>query len=242
MTVRIAMWSGPRNISTAMMRAFENRPDTSVIDEPFYGVYLDRSGADHPLRAETLAAWPTDPGQVIRTLLGPAAGGRDIFYQKHMTHHMLPGIDLGWMAACRNVFLIRRPEAVLASYVARRSEVTLDDIGFVQQATLFDREADRLGYAPPVIDAQDILADPAAVLTRLCLALNIPFSAAMLRWPPGPRATDGPWAGAWYDAVERTTGFGPRHRSARGQDLDAKLRPLVEAALPHYERLGRHRL
>ena len=151
MTVRIAMWSGPRNISTAMMRAFENRPDAAVSDEPFYAAYLAETGLDHPMRDEVLASQPTDWRTVAKAMAGPAPGGATVWYQKHMTHHMLPDFGMDWAGACRSAFLIRAPEAVLASYTVKREQVTLDDIGFVQQRDLFEREADRLGAPPPVI-------------------------------------------------------------------------------------------
>jgi hypothetical protein len=157
-----------------------------------------------------------------------------------MTHHMVDGVGLDWMAQCRNAFLIRSPERVLASYAAKRPDVALEDIGFVRQAELFDREADRLGMAPPVIDADDVLADPARVLTALCAALGIPFKTAMLRWPPGPRATDGVWAPVWYGAVERSTGFAPP--APVPPVLDARLAAIAEAARPCYERLAPYRL
>lgn len=242
MTLRIAMWSGPRNISTAMMRAFENRPDTAVADEPFYAAYLAQSGLDHPMRDEVLAAQPTDWREVADALTGPAPGGAAVFYQKHMCHHMLAGFGLDWMEACANAFLLRPPEPVLASYGAKRSEVTLADIGFVRQAELFDRVADRLGRAPPVVEAADVLADPRGTLTALCGVLGVPFSEAMLAWPPGRRPTDGVWAPVWYDAVERSTGFAPPGPPARFEDLPDRFNPLAEAARPHYERLARHRL
>jgi hypothetical protein len=239
-TVRIAMWSGPRNISTAMMRAFENRPDTYVIDEPFYAVYLDRTGIDHPMRAESLASQSTNWRLVVAELLGEPPEGRTIFYQKHMTHHMVDGVGLDWMAQCRNAFLIRSPERVLASYAAKRPEVSFEDIGFARQAELFDREADRLGLAPPVIDAEDVLDDPRRVLSALCGALGIPFTSAMLRWPAGRRATDGVWAPAWYGAVERSTGFASP--TAELPELDGRLREIAERARPHYQRLAQYRL
>src|SRR3954451_6899582 len=166
--IRIAMWSGPRNISTAMMRSFENRPDTAVIDEPFYAAYLATTRIDHPLRGESLAPQPTNWHDVVNIILGPVPEGRPVFYQKHMTHHMRPKFGRGWIAQCRNAFLIRAPEDVLASYTEKRSNVTLDDIGFVQQSEIFNREADRLGDAPPVIDAADVLADPGRTLSALC--------------------------------------------------------------------------
>jgi len=239
-TIRIAMWSGPRNISTAMMRAFENRPDATVVDEPFYAAYLAATGKAHPMREEVLASQPTDWRAVAGDLLAPRE--RPIFYQKHMTHHMLPDVDLAWVDACRNAFLIRAPEAVLASYAARRDEVSLEDIGFVRQAELFDREANRLGAAPPVIDAADVLADPKGTLTALCSALGVPFRNEMLAWPAGPRDTDGVWAPAWYAAVKRSTSFGSPGRAVTFDDLDDALKPIADAARPYYERLSAFRL
>ena len=238
--IRIAMWSGPRNLSTAMMRSFGARADTAVVDEPFYAAYLARTGLDHPLRDEVLAAGETDPDRVAAALLGPVPGDAGIFYQKHMTHHMLRGFDLRWRASCREAFLIRAPEPVLASYTARRSEVTLGDIGFERQAALFEEACDRLGRAPPVIDADDVLADPERALSALCRALEIPFPPAMLAWAPGPRATDGVWAPAWYASVERSTGFG--RPTPPPPPLEDRLAGLADAARPYYERLARYRI
>jgi hypothetical protein len=240
MTVRIAMWSGPRNISTAMMRAFENRPDTVVLDEPFYAAYLAETGLDHPMRGEVLASQPTDWRRVAEHLVGPCE--TSVFYQKHMCHHMLPGFGLDWTNACVNGFLIRPPEQVLASYTAKRAEVTLEDIGFLRQAELFDRIADHLGRAPPVVEGADVLADPRGTLSALCDALGIAFSEAMLSWPAGRRASDGVWAPAWYDAVERSTGFAPPGPTVAFDDLPDALKAIAEAARPYYERLAAHRL
>ncbi len=242
MTVRIAMWSGPRNISTAMMRAFENRPDAAVSDEPFYAAYLAETGLDHPMRDEVLASQPTDWRTVAKAMAGPAPGGATVWYQKHMTHHMLPDFGMDWAGACRSAFLIRAPEAVLASYTVKREQVTLDDIGFVQQRDLFEREADRLGAPPPVIEGRDVLADPRGTLGRLCVALGIPFDDAMLAWPAGRRDSDGVWAPAWYDAVEASTGFGPPRPEAGRENLSDDLRRIADAARPHYERLAAFRL
>jgi hypothetical protein len=239
--IRIAMWSGPRNISTAMMRAFENRTDTAVIDEPFYAAYLRMTGLIHPMREAVLRSQPTDWPAVVETLMGPVPGGAPIFYQKHMTHHMLPEIGVDWMAACRNVFLIRDPRRVVASYTEKREEVALADIGIVRQAELFDREADRLGHAPPVIEATDVLADPRGTLAALCAAVDIPFSAAMLAWPAGPRDSDGVWAPAWYDQVEQSTGFLTKSEGPP-PDLPAALQTVADAARPSYERLASRRL
>jgi hypothetical protein len=240
--IRIAMWSGPRNISTAMMRSFGNRPDTAVIDEPFYAAYLAATGIDHPLREESLNSQSPDWREVVEIILGPVPDNRPIFYQKHMTHHMLPELERGWIAQCRNSFLIRAPEDVLASYTEKRSDVTLDDIGFVQQAEIFDIEAQRLGFAPPVIDAADVLADPRGTLSALCRALVIPFTEDMLHWPPGRRETDGAWAPAWYDAVERSTGFAAPRVPVPFDVLRDDLKPIALAARPCYEQLRLHRL
>jgi len=239
LTIRIAMWSGPRNISTAMMRSFENRPDTVVVDEPFYAAYLAATGLDHPMREEVLASQSGDWGSVAADMTGPV--GAPVFYQKHMTHHMLPGVDLGWTTACANAFLIRDPAAVLASYVQKRGEVTLADIGVERQAELFDRECDRLGRAPPVVEGRDVLRDPRGVLTALCAALGIAFDERMLAWPSGPRDSDGVWAPAWYDAVERSTGFGPPPAEA-APALDGALARIADQARPFYQRLAAHKL
>lgn len=241
MTVRIAMWSGPRNISTAMMRSFENRPDTEVVDEPFYAAYLAATGLDHPMRDAVLASQAQDWRAVAGSLLAEGPKGRPIFYQKHMTHHMVDGFGLDWADDCVNAFLIRDPVEVLASYAVKRAQVTLDDIGVVRQRELFEREADRLGAAPPVVRGADVLADPAAMLPVLCKALSIPFREEMLRWPAGRRDTDGVWAPAWYDAVERSTGFAPPEEAEKPA-LNAKLRRIADQARPHYEALAKHGL
>lgn len=239
--IRIAMWSGPRNISTAMMRSFENRPDTAVIDEPFYAAFLAATGIAHPMRREVLAAYPTDWRTIVAEITGPVPGDRAIYYQKHMTHHMVPEFGRDWIAGFRNAFLIRAPERVLASYTEKRPEVTLDDIGFVQQAELFEREADRLGHAPPVVESEDVLAAPERALPKLCAALDIPFTDKMLHWPAGPRDTDGIWAAVWYESVQRSTGFAAP-RNAAPRTLSAELQAIADKARPYYERLAKHRL
>ncbi len=238
--IRIAMWSGPRNISTAMMRAFGNRPDTAVIDEPFYAAYLAATGIDHPMRAETLASQPHDWRDVARDLIGKVPQNRAIFYQKHMTHHMLPDFGVDWMAHCRNAFLIRHPARVLASYHAKRQSVTLDDIGIARQVALFRAVCDRTGEKPPIIDADDLLAAPEPALHALCAALHIPFLPCMLHWPAGPRDTDGAWAPSWYHAVNESTAFGPP--SPVPPPFDAALRRMEDAATPLYNELFAHRL
>ena len=240
--IRIAMWSGPRNISTALMRSFENRPDTAVVDEPFYAAYLAHTGLDHPMRDEVLASQPIDWREVAQAMAGAGPEGRPVFYQKQMSHHMLPGFGLEWMDACTNAFLIRPPEQVLASYTQKRAEVALDDIGIVRQAELFERVCDRLGRPPPVVEGADVLADPRGMLAALCVALGIPFLEAMLSWPAGRRDSDGVWAPAWYDAVERSTGFSAPPRGIKFEELPDALKPIADAARPYYERLAAHRL
>jgi hypothetical protein len=238
--MKIAMWSGPRNLSTAMMYAFAARGDCAVVDEPFYGAYLARTGIMHPMRDAVIAAQPGDPAQVAATLVGPIPDGKAVYYQKHMTLHMIPEFDRGFMRALTNVFLIRHPARVVASYSQKREAPTLADIGFVQQAELFDEVAQWMGRAPLVIDSADIRANPQGSLTKLCAALGIPFTENMLTWPAGPKPYDGVWAPHWYNAVHASTGFG----EAEGPlpTLPAEYAPLVEQALPHYQRLARFKL
>ena len=162
---RVAMWSGPRNISTAMMRAWENRPDTVVVDEPFYAAYLQRTGLHHPARDEVIASQPTDAEDVVRGLRAPLPAGRTVHYAKHMTQHLAPGQDLGWILDFRNVLLIRDPAQVVASYVKSREACEPEDIGLLQQLDLLDRLTGS-GEQPPVIDAADFLHDPEAHLRR----------------------------------------------------------------------------
>ncbi len=240
--VRIAMWSGPRNISTALMRAFEARGDASVIDEPFYAAYLARTGADHPLREAVLASQPPDLCKVVALLERAGSPEKPIVYEKHMAHHMAPDADLGWMDERRNAFLIRSPERVLASYARRRGGAQLEDFGYARAVELFDRQADRLGAAPPVIEAEDVLADARGLLKALCEALAIPFRESMLSWPAGRRASDGAWAPAWYSTVERSTGFAPAAPESAPPRLDRDLRRIADAARPYYERMAQYRL
>jgi hypothetical protein len=236
MTRRIAMWSGPRNLSTAMMRAFSSRPDCAVSDEPFYAAYLAATGIVHPMNAEVLASQKQDPHQVAANMLGPVPGGRPVWYQKHMAHHMVDGFPLDWMDGVTNVFLLRRPERVLASYAQKREDVSLEDIGFVEQAALFDRVADRLGKAPPVVDSEDVRRDPRGTLSALCAAIGLPFDEAMLSWPKGRHPDDGVWAPHWYGAIFDSTGFAPPDE--RVVELPAHLRDIADEAMVFYERMA----
>jgi len=239
-TLRIAMWSGPRNLSTALMRSFGNRADTHVSDEPFYGAFLKTSGADHPMREAVIAAMDCDWASVARTLSGPAPGGAPVWYQKHMWHHMVGPVGYDDFAGFTHAFLIREPERMIASYLRKRETAAFEDFGLERQAEFFEREADRLGKAPPVVDANDVLRNPEATLTALCERLFIPFDRAMLHWPPGRRATDGPWAPHWYQRVEASTGFGPPEDDP--VDLPTEAHRLADRCWPHYERLAVFRI
>ena len=229
------MWSGPRNLSTAMMRSFGARPDCAVSDEPFYAAYLAANGLDHPMRQEVLASQPVEAARVAADMLGPVPGGRPVWYQKHMAHHMLDGFPLDWMEGVTNVFLLRSPERVLASYAQKRESVTLADIGFADQAALFERVADRIGQAPVVVEAEDVRRDPRGTLSALCTAIELPFDEAMLAWAPGQHQSDGVWAPHWYGAVFKTTGFAPPE--AGEPELPDHLKAIADAARPFYEKM-----
>jgi hypothetical protein len=229
------MWSGPRTVSTALMRAWENRPDTVVTDEPLYAFYLTATGLDHPGRDEVIASQPPDWRVVLRELTdGPLPPGVTIYYQKHMTHHLLPPVDRSALAGLRHAFLIRDPRSLLASYARVRSAPTLADLGLRQQAEIFEE------FGGPVLDSADLLAAPEPALRALCAALGVPFSAAMLSWPPGPRASDGVWAPYWYDNVCRSTGFVPVTGPVPPPELDPALEPLLGECLPYYEQLRKN--
>jgi len=239
-TLRICLWSGPRNISTATMRSFANRPDCAVWDEPFYGPYLVRTGLDHPGRDTILAAVPLDENGIAERCAGEAPDGAAIFFQKHMCQHMLDEIPRDWMAACRHIFLIRDPAEVAASFAAATGGATASDLGAIRQAELFEYACQLTGQAWPVIEGADVLSDPEGMLRALCAAIGIPFDAAMLSWPAGKRETDGVWAPWWYKRVEASTGFEPRQPDPHG--LPDALRPAVEASRPHYEALKARKL
>lgn len=236
---RIAMWSGPRNLSTAMMYAFSARGDCAVWDEPFYAAYLDITGLPHPMRDDIIATHETDPDRVAAACKGPVPQQQSLFYQKHMTQHMIPGFDRRWMRSCQNVFLIRHPARVVASYAKKREGATLADIGFAQQSELFDEVMSWSNLPPVVIDSDDIRADPAALLQKLCAALHLSFTRKMLHWPAGGNQADGVWAAHWYAAVHRSTGFA----GAEGPlpALGGAYADLAAAALPFYEKLAGHK-
>jgi len=238
--LRIAMWSGPRNISTALMRAWENRDDCVVWDEPLYGYYLDATGIPHPGAAEVIADQGTDANAIIARCIGDIPGDKNIFYQKHMTLHLLPELDRSWLSSLVNCFLIREPEAVIASYAAVRSDATLEDIGFIQQAELFDHVQRIGGEIPLVIDSREFLLDPRRMLEAVCDRLKIEFSPAMLNWPKGARDSDGVWAKHWYDSAWNSTGFAAYRE--KDYQLSTKDERISLQARPYYEELFQYRL
>ena len=239
--VRIAMWSGPRNISTAVMRAWSNRPDTVVIDEPFYAYYLERTRKDHPGAAEIRAQGETDWRKLVARLTkDPLPADKRILFQKQMTHHLLPEIDREWVVDLTNCFLIRDPREVILSYIKKNPGPTLEDLGFVQQCEIFDFVRERTDTIPPVIDADDVLKNPEQMLRALCDAISVGFDKAMLSWLPGLRDTDGIWAKHWYDAVARSTSFEPY--KPRGGNIPELLRDVYARCKECYEKLYQHRL
>lgn len=235
----IAMWSGPRNISTAMMRSWENRPDTKVVDEPLYAYYLKTTGIIHPGNDEVLASQPND-WQTVANELTQEFTDADIYYQKHMSHHLLDEIELGWLDKLTNCFLIRDPRYVVASYSKAREEVVADDLGFRQQVKLFNYLKNQNGETPLVIDSHRFLKNPKAHQEKICHRLSIPFFDEMLSWPAGKRDSDGVWAPYWYATVEQSTGFQPfkektinlnKHLAAVAEECDHYYQQLIQYAI-----------
>ncbi|MEO0528964.1 MAG: HAD family hydrolase [Planctomycetota bacterium] len=240
-TVRIAMWSGPRNLSTTLMRSWGARPDTFVTDEPLYAHYLqETTDRRHPGYTETLAAHDADWQRVTHWLTGSVPDGRAVWYQKQMAHHLLPCVGRGWVDRLTNAFLIRHPASVLVSMTEFFPDPRPEDIGLPQQVELFRREWDRTGVVPAVVDSCDVLRDPPGVLAALCDRLGVAYTDQMLTWSPGLRETDGAWAPFWYKKVEPTTGFGPPRETTT--DVPRQLEPVLEQCLPLYEELHQYRL
>jgi Sulfotransferase domain len=238
--MRIAMWSGPRNLSTAMMRSFGNRPDTFVTDEPFYSHYLKKTQLPHPGAEEVICTHESDWLKVVDWLTGPIPEGKTHWYQKHMAHHLLPGMDCDWMNNLHHAFLIRDPDDVVASLTEFISYPTLRDTGFPQQESLFEMQRKRIGRNPPVIDSRDLQSNPASVLGQLCDNLGIAYTDVMLSWKPGIHPTDGCWAKHWYAKVAKTTGFAPPRDST--SSVPEELKPILEDCREIYHRLHRHRI
>ena len=238
--IRIAMWSGPRNISTAMMRAWGNRRDTFVVDEPFYAYYLKATGKQHPGAEEVIAAGEIDWRKVVAQLTGPVPNDKRIFFQKQMTHHLLPEVDRQWLDAVTNCFLIRDPCEVIASYIKKRENPALEDLGYAQQVEIFDFVRAPPKSLPPILDAKEVLENPERMLRLLCDSVGVEFSESMLSWAPGLRETDGVWAKHWYGEVAKTTSFRPYR--PRHDEVPEHLREIYERCCECYERLYQYRL
>jgi hypothetical protein len=239
MQIKIAMWSGPRNISTAMMRSFENRSDTEVVDEPFYAYYLKESGSPHPMAAEVLASQSQDYMTVVKQLT-EVGGEASIQYQKQMTHHLGADEDLSWTAELINCFLIRDPAEVIASYTQSRGVCSAQDIGIIRQWQIYQQVQALTGQALPIVDANDVLQNPERILTALCAKIGIPFQPKMLSWPPGSRRSDGVWHPHWYASVKASTGFAAY--VAKTVSLDTQQREVYAAVKPYYAELYARRI
>ncbi|GEA12561.1 HAD family hydrolase [Alteromonas sp. KUL49] len=235
--MRIAMWSGPRNLSTAMMYAFAARTDCAVVDEPFYAAYLTATGLEHPMQEEILNAQPSEASTVIQQCLGDTPNGKSLFYQKQMTHHMVETFPLDWLSSLTNVFLIRHPARVVASYQQKRENPTLKDIGFVRQWELLHYVKNTLGKTPIVIDSDDVLEKPAAKLEALCEAIGIAYQPDMLHWPSGGNKDDGVWAPHWYGSVWKSTGLEATPKKPL-PSLPSDLEAVVNQAMPYYEEMA----
>ena len=240
MPTRVLMWSGPRNISTAMMRAWDARPDTFVCDEPLYAHYLKETGLPHPGADEIMAAQETDWRAVVDWLVGPVPHDRDVFYQKHMAHHILPGMETAWIEGLANCFLIREPREMLTSLMKVIPDPAVEETGLPQQVAMFEQERNRTGRTPVVLDSRDVLEAPGPMLDALCRAIDVPYTAAMLSWAPGPRETDGVWAKHWYANVERSTGFG--RYTPKDEAVPPHLEGTLDACQALYAQLYEHRL
>lgn len=231
----IHLISGPRNVSTAFMYSFAQRPDTKVMDEPFYAVYLKLTGVNHPGRDEILQSLDQDSEKVFSLIQQQEQVLGNVFV-KNMGHH-LQGFDFDKIKDYRNVFLIREPGQMLYSYAKVREQPNLNDIGLKHQAELFSWLQEQ-GKQPLVIDGNDLRQNPAKILKKLCDQLNLPFYEAMLSWKPGPRAEDGCWAPYWYANVHQSTGFIPPDSAVNA--LPGNLEELKQASLPYYNFLKNH--
>jgi hypothetical protein len=241
--MRIAMWSGPRSLSTVMLRAWESRPDTAVSDEPFYACFLAATGADRPGREESMASQPHEWMAVLDQLRGEVPGGRAIWFQKHHAMHLLPAVPRDWIPGLTNFFLVRHPVPVALSYQRIRPAFSAEDLGIRQLRLMFDFVRDRSGAVPVVVDAADLARDPRRTLEVLCAALGVGFREEMLSWPPGRHPEDPSVGDPWYDRVQRSSGFlAPGADGPGPQRVPADLRGRVDACLADYGAMAAHRL
>lgn len=222
------------------MRSWGNRPDTFVCDEPLYAHYLQQTRLPHPGADEVIAHHETDWRKVVAWLTGPVPHGRTVFYQKHMSHHLLPHIERDWLLNLTNCFLIREPREMLTSLIKITPHPTLPDTGLPQQLEIFDLVRERTGRTPPVLDAQDVLGNPRGMLSQFCAQVGVPFDQRMLQWPPGLRETDGIWAKHWYREVETSTSFRPYR--PKPDPLPDRFEELYRACREIYDVLHHRRL
>jgi hypothetical protein len=238
--IRIAMWSGPRNISTALMRSWESRSDTFVIDEPFYAHYLSVTNVDHPGRDEIIQSGETDQSVVSKGLISDIDDSCSIYFQKHMTHHMIPSVGREWMKDVVNCFLIRDPKDMILSYTKVNSNLSMHLLGLEDQYELFEYVTKINGRAPTVVDSKDILLDPRETLRLLCEKLGVVFSEEMLSWSKGVRDTDGIWAKYWYDNVINSTGFNIYRQ--KDDDVPSKYLGLYDECIKIYDELAKYKI
>jgi len=234
----IFMWSGPRNLSTALMRSFENRNDTDVYDEPFYAYYLYKTKLDHPMKKEIINHYPILQSRIIKSILSNTEK-KKIYYQKHMTHHIIKNTKLDWLNKGYNCFLIRHPSKVINSYIKKNSLKNIDDIGFKKQYEIFKKvKKNKLKYT--VVNADSILKNPYIILKKLCKKLNINFTKKMLTWPKGKRITDGIWSKVWYKKVELSNTFS-KYKNEKIH-VPKKYKKIYEESLKYYNEMNKYSL
>ena len=236
----IAMWSGPRNVSTALMRSFENRSDCFVSDEPFYSYFLHKTGFEHPLRDEIIKSGLVDYNEIIRYITGPIPFSKKIWYQKHMAHHILPEVNIDWITNMRNCLLIRHPSDVILSYLKKNEIDSIQQLGYLQQVNMYEMLSQEDSTSPIIVDAQDLLQEPRKMLIQICKNLRIKFNEKMLSWPLGTRKTDGIWGKHWYKQVEVSTGFKPYIKTNR--TIPSKYQDLYDKCMKHYNFLYQNRV
>jgi len=236
----IAMWSGPRNVSTALMRSFENRSDCFVSDEPFYSYFLYKTGLKHPLSDKIIKSGLIDYNKIIKYITGHTPFSKNIWYQKHMAHHILEGVNMDWIKNMANCLLIRHPSDVILSYSKKNEIDNIQQLGYLQQIKIYKMLTEETGVSPIIIDAQDLLKEPRKMLIEICKNLKIKFNDKMLSWPPGGRKTDGIWGKHWYKQVEVSTGFKPYLKTDR--TIPLRYQNLNNECMKYYDFLFQNRI
>ena len=236
----IAMWSGPRNVSTALMRSFENRSDCFVSDEPFYSYFLYKTGLKHPLSDKIIKSGLIDYNKIIKYITGHTPFSKNIWYQKHMAHHILEGVNMDWIKNMANCLLIRHPSDVILSYSKKNEIDNIQQLGYLQQIKIYKMLTEETGVSPIIIDAQDLLKEPRKMLIEICKNLKIKFNDKMLLWPPGGRKTDGIWGKHWYKQVEVSTGFNPYLKTDR--TIPLRYQYLNNECMKYYDFLYQNRI